>query len=137
MDLNEEISEALKGKVIWENLKQKYQITESDVIVLIESKDKEFVSKSIELLREYTDRKNLKREIIICCDGASIYTCDNRRIIHDVEYGELNKLLRFYRMIQFAKNIVVISFNLPFGNKGIIGKVGITLEDYIRDGIYV
>ncbi len=137
MDLQIKISEAMSGRVIWNDLKRKYKVTESDVVVIVESTDKCLVSKSIELLREYTDRKNLDREIIICCSDTQLAPCDDRRIVVQKGKDELNALLRFYRMIQFTKNIVVISLSMPFGNKGIVGKVGITLEDYIRDAIYV
>ena len=137
MDLQVRMSEAEKGREIWDDLKLKYRVTESDVIVIVGSLDKEFVSKSIDCLREYTDRKNLKREIIVCCRNEQMESNDDRRVIYKVENNELNNLLRFYRMIQFTKNIVVLSLEMPFGNKGILEKVGITLEDYIRDAIYV
>lgn len=137
MNLQIKISEAEKGREIWEIIKRKYQVTELDVIVIIESSDNELVSKSIECLRDYSDRKNLKREIVVCCSNEQIESSDDRRLIYEVKKEELNNLLRFYRMIQFTKNIVVISLSMPFGNKGIVGKVGITLEDYIRDAIYV
>ncbi len=137
MDLQVKISEAMNGREIWSDLRRKYQITELDVIVIIDSRDKNLVSKSIECLREYTDRKKIDREIIIYSDDMHPESFDDKRIICKVENEKLNNLLRFYRMIQFTKNIVVISLNQPFGNKGIIGKVGITLEDYIKDSIYV
>ena len=141
MNIEDKFEEAKIGKEIWDRLKSKYGITESDVIVIISDDSSEFISKSIKYLREYTKKKNLERELILYCDASPLDDkydeADNQRIYIKLQEKEIQSVLRLYRLVQFTKNIVVLSLSDPYAGAGIIGKVGITMDDYIKDAIYV
>ena len=60
-----------------------------------------------------------------------------RVYIESVDEKMMTELVSYYRLQQFFRNIVVITMEEPFGTGGIVGKCGITLDDYVRDALYV
>ena len=141
MNIEDRFEEAKIGKEIWDKLKSDYLITESDVVVIVRDANTDFINKSIKYLREYTKKKSLERELILYSDNSSLDDKDdeedNQRIYLRLKEKEIQAVLRLYRLIQFTKNIVVLSLSAPYAGAGIIGKAGITMDDYIKDAIYV
>lgn len=132
---------ALSGREVWIRLKETYKINEYCFLVLCPSDEILLNKAAMENLDEFLKRKYIKRAVVV-----SIYT-DIRRLCEDskqaeiqfvcISQEEMEGILKYYRLTQFTQNIVVISLEEPFGNGNIIGKEGITLEDYVRNAIYV
>ena len=140
-DLEYFFQKAMKGRDLWLSVKKVYKINEEWCVVIMPDDDLSLKKKAVDVIPEYLNRKYLKKAIIIeSWSGKSIdndYLIDERIVIKYVADEDMNNLLRYYKLNQMFKNVVVISLKEPFGTTGIIGKCGITLDDYVRDALFV
>ena len=133
--------EALRGRELWLELKEKYQIDAEWYLILMPLYDKELNQKAIYYLSDFMDRKCVQNVLIIYLWGTYLPFKQNKNsekiYIESISESRMAELITYYRLQLFFRNIVVISMDEPFGTKGIIGKCGITLDDYIKDALYV
>ncbi len=153
IDLYKDLECAKKGREIWLEIKEKYSFEpESGCLVLMPSADKQLNQAAMRHLPHYMERKYLDKAVVICMEEKLLIeemqkgkpaeennTAGRTRQIITVqlEADKIAQLLKYYRLIQFTKNIVVVSLEEPFGNANIIGREGITLENYVVDALYV
>ncbi len=143
IDLRMDVEEARMGRQIWLEIKKKHSFDyRDDCLVILPSPKSDLNQIALEKLSEYIKRKYLKKAVIVSC-YRTILESDKYILDHSwmefewIDEGQCRELLKYYRLTQFTKNVVVISLEEPFGNKNIIGKEGITLSDYIVHAIYV
>lgn len=128
--------EALKGRELWLKIKEKYQVSNEDVIVLVREPGDEMGQEVIRQMNSYLNRKYLKRAIIITQETNACNTVSN--ILYHTELKDGIKCIeQYYRLAQFTKNIVVASGDTPFGGDGIVGKNNISVAEYVADAILV
>lgn len=139
--LGNEFALALAGREYWMSLKESYGINEDCYLVLCPSEDSLLNKMAMKNLSDFLIRKYIKRAVVLSIDSAikTYFPCTNNiDVFFEIAKKEkMDSILKYYRLTQFAFNVVVISMEMPFGNSNIIGKKGITLEDYIKDAIYV
>lgn len=131
--------QAIGGRKVWLELKEKYLITNDKCLVFISSSNKELNHYAIKNLKEYIEKKYYTGALVVCEDELKE---DEKQYVQDfdvvcIDENIVKDLLAYYRLVQFTKNIVVVSEKEPYGNLGIVGKKDITLEDYVKDAIYV
>lgn len=140
-ELKADFQSALKGWEYWLDLKERYRFNEKDGLIICPSDNCLLNKVAMEKLNEFLIRKYIQRVVILSVvpEIESYYSrCDKvKAYFQQIGSANMYCLLKYYRLTQFTKNIVVISCEEPFGNRNIIGKKGITLSDYVRDAIYV
>ena len=133
---------AMKGREHWLKLKEQYCPDEETGIIIIQTEKPKLIHTAIQLIPEYLKRKYLKRVLGVTCHDllANLIKTTFRKdcvILAITEQKYIEELLDYYKLVQFFSEIVIISTEEPYGNSHIIGKVGITLEDYVRNALYV
>ncbi len=138
--LVEEIEEAKKGRKIWLDLRNKWELDENWFLIILPEKSKELNSIALLKLDNFLNKKYVQNALILYSSYLSDqdkFNYSNNIVFVYIEEKKLKQVLRYYRLKQFFKNIVVISLEEPFGNSGFIEHIDITLENYIEDGLYV
>lgn len=144
MNLQADIETAKKGREIWLEIKKQYSFeTIHDCLVILPSRDMELNLVALEEISAYMQKKYLHKAIII--STADISRVESEQSIVEeqniffkqLEEIQCRQLLKYYRLTQFTKNVVVVSLNEPYGNGNIIGNEGITLKDYMKNAIFV
>ena len=137
----EKFNTALHGRELWIELKRINQIDENWILILFPVDDSNLINAALKELPLYMRRKYLNSALLIG---------DNNNVVIDeisveglnvlskhISPEDIESILSYYRLQQFFKNIVVVSLNEPFGSDALIGKKGITIDDYVRDAIFV
>lgn len=136
--LQEEFDKATEGRNIWLLLKEKYEIKNSDGLFFFVSNDYELCNAALELLPIY--KKNFKLEKIIALTGDdTIYKMLNKNEdICSVQMTEekILKMLYYYRVVNFFKNIVIVSLDEPYGNDFLIKNLNVDLNNFVKLSIY-
>lgn len=139
--LQEDFKMAERGREIWLSIKEKHQLNNECYLIICPSSDGALNKEALNLLPDFLQRKYIDKAVIVALDiqlqkelSKGTYVSISLEVLR---YEDIEALLKYYRLVQFIKNIAVISLEDPFGNAGIIGKGDITLTDYIRDSIYV
>lgn len=139
MDIGQDLEQAKKGREIWLGIKSDLQYEPvSGCVVIMPTADWELNRAALEKLPGYMGRKYLEKAVVACRDGMELPQAGRGGIsVRRLSIPDMECLLKYYRLVQFTKNVVVVSLNEPFGNAGIIGREGITLGDYVEDALYV
>lgn len=144
IDLRTDIEAAKKGREIWLKIKRQYSFEAiNDCLVVLPSEMKRLNLAALEETPAYMKRKYLRKAIIIGINelpltgGWQRFAEGGQILFRRLEKVQCEQLLKYYRLTQFTKNIIVVSLEEPYGNGNIIGKESITLKDYIRDAIFV
>lgn len=137
-----EYQSALRGREYWMSLKKQYGLDEKTGLFLFPSLDNELNQEAIKLLPWYLKKKYLTMAVIVTDQEAVVKQADSVKkeeavFLRKTDGDSLNDLLNYYRLVQFHSAVVVISMEEPYGNRHIIGKAGITLNDYVRNALYV
>lgn len=122
-------------------LKENYKIDENCYLIICPT-DLFLLNKTaMENLIEFLTRKYIKRAVVLSLYSGLEEFCPQSDMVdvrfHNMDKSQIDCILKYYRLTQFAPNIVVVSLEEPFGSGNIIGKKEITLEDYVKDAIYV
>ena len=135
--MNDLLTEANFGRELWLGIKKADEIRLTDVIIFFPEDSVSFNKTGIKLLTRYMESKRFTRAIIITDDKQLYDYVDN--ILRDNKYVKrlitrkyLDALLRYYRLVQFFPNIVVMSRKKPFGSDGMINSGRIFEEEYNR-----
>ena len=144
IDLQADIEAAKKGREIWLEIKEQYSFEPlNDCLVILPSQEKRINQAALREITDYMRRKYLYKSIIVSITGVPLAKsgqkfAEGRQIFFkQLEGIQCEQLLKYYRLTQFTKNVIVVSLDEPYGNGNIIEKEGITLDDYIRNAIFV
>lgn len=134
--------EVERGQEIWQKIKEKYSLTEWDALVIDDGSNIELSLAAERNLISCLRTKYIRRAVYLGLTEIHInpqgHENESLEIFQMVlQAADLYALLRFYRLIQFTKNIFVISGKAPYSGVGVIGKAGLTYEDYLRNGIFI
>ncbi len=124
-----------RGRAVWKEIEKKYHVLEEDSLVLFPDNDEKLNYAALRNLGGYLKKKYISRVLLIFSDRNIIY--GSKYQVINIKEDMMRDLLRYYRLTQFREKIVVISMKEPFGNDGIIGEKGITLDDYVMNALYV
>ncbi len=141
-ELSEEYQGAVGGREYWIALKRQFPINEKTGIFVFPALDSELNQTAVKLLPWYLKKKYLNKAVIATDQDAVLkqaesVMADSAVCLAKTDRERLNGLLDYYRLVQFHPSVVVISLEEPYGNPHIIGKAGITLEDYVKNALYV
>lgn len=132
---------AMAGREYWLHIKEQYRPDEETGLVVVQTKETEMVDTAVRLIPVYMKRKYLKRVILILDKeiAAKIKKEENWNTVIFVvaERRQIEELLAYHRLVPFFYETAVVSVEEPYGNANIIGKEGITLEDYVKNALYV
>lgn len=143
--LEHKVSEkAGRGMKNWLFLRDKYNIGVFDGVIFFPSFRNDLNEEAIKLIPYYMDKKFISRALALYVQDyldemlrKSAISEDKILLLEKIDSEEMSELLQYYRLQQFTKNICVISFKMPFGNDGVIGKEGISIGDYVKSAIYI
>lgn len=140
-ELMEDYKLAERGRKLWLEIKDEYKVDALWYVVICPKKDETLNRLVLKHLPDFLERKFISRAVVISEDEArGKKPVENNGTVvcfRQVSRQEIEELLKYYRLIQFEKNIIVASLEEPYGTAGIIGKEGITLEDYVKDALLV
>lgn len=132
---------AVSGREYWMQLKEQYLPDAETGLIIVQTKEQDMIDTAIRLIPVYLKRKYLKRAILITDQETAVKAggAEDQEAVNLVaaERKQIDELLAYYRLVQFFHEIAVISVEEPFGNAHIIGKAGISLEDYVKNALYV
>lgn len=136
-----EMEMAVRGREYWIHIKEKYVPDEETGLIIMQSEEQDMVDAALGLLPVYMKRKYLKRAIVVMeretAAGMERGRNPDSVIFVEAQREEIDALLAYHRVLQFFHEIAVISVEEPYGNANIIGKEGITLNDYVKNALYV
>lgn len=129
---------AQHGKDIWDALQKKYRINNEWLIVILVWGYENVNAIVLKKILSYLNRKYMDKVIFISVDKCQVSDMSDKEIVWEqVKKEEIQMLLKYYRLVQFAKNIVITAIEEPYGNWGIVGKADISLEDYVENAILI
>lgn len=142
IELQEDYAVALEGRKCWLKLKAKYYLDTDWYLIICPTEHKELNACAMENLCEFLKRKYKNKVLIVSLSEQKKDYAKQREISFEIveevlSNEEINSLLKYYRLLQFFPNIVVISNEEPFGNLNIVGKKGITMCDYVNYALFV
>lgn len=135
MILQEQYKLAMEGKRCWLDIKKMYNIKCEDCLVILPSDDNELNKCAIKYLPSYMEKKYIRKSFLVSKGDLNI--ADKQVTVIKLTFDKIQALLKYYRLLQFTRNVVVISLESPYGNENIINKEDISMDDYVKDAIYV
>lgn len=142
LELNQEYRSAVRGREYWMWLKEQCCLDEKTGLFVFPASDKELNQTALETLPWYLKKKYLNQAVIVTDQDAVIKQAESVMkegtvFLEKIDRDQLNDLLSYYKLVQFHSAVVIISMEEPYGNPHIIGKAGITLNDYVKNALYV
>ena len=133
---------AEEGRRLWLEIKESIQMDVSCVLIIVSEKDDAFNNAVCRLIPAYMRRKNYHKTVILCKkDESSFDAAENSEdpdvIIRHYEDDEISALLKYYSLVQFFVNIVVISLEDPFGSRQLLDSGIVDMDDYIENTFLV
>lgn len=120
------------GYHIWLGLKRKYNIGEDIYFIIMPEDDKELNINSMHHIGAFLKRKYMRGAIVLTLANKIDYSMTENysKVIKIVRRPAfvIKLLLKYYCLIQFKEHIIVVSFNEPYGNRGLLKKEGVTME---------
>lgn len=133
--LQEQYKLAMEGKRCWLDIKKMYNIKCEDCLVILPSDNYELNKCAIKYLPVYMEKKYIRKSFLVSKSDLNIV--DKQVTVIKLTFDKIQALLKYYRLLQFTRNVVVISLESPYGNENIINKEDISMDDYVKDAIYV
>lgn len=144
IDLQADIEDAKRGRELWLEIKGQYSFDPiNDCLVILPSQERKLNQAAMKEIPDYMERKYLHRAIIISISSVPLteqgqqFAEERQIFLKQLEKVQCKQLLKYYRLTQFTKNVIVVSLEEPYGNGNIIGKKGITMDDYVRNAVFV
>lgn len=142
-ELAGDYAEAEAGRKIILDLKQISDSRDGSACwIIFPSDDEELNRTALEILPSFMNEKFYRKAVLISVcsltEGSDRLTADPNRKIYFRRIGEkdMSAVLRYYRLVQFASDIIVISLDEPYAFSKWIGHFGITRKDIVRDGLF-
>lgn len=141
IDLNDKYCSAIRGRQFWLELKRKYNYdNEKSCLIIFPCDDVELNNCAMDKMNDFIHRRFYSDVIVLHSDNIvvdSIAPEDYNLYFEDAKQGDILDVLQYYRLVQFTKNIVVISMDTPYGSRGLIGNAGIVLADYVENVVFM
>lgn len=142
-ELKGDYDRADRGRGIVRALKQELDLTEYDLWIIVPSDNDQLNRIALgDVLKTYVNEQYYRRAIVLISDGADVDIDGDRKLggckitFRHMAADDLADLLAYYRLVQFADDVIVVSLEEPYSCSAWIGNCGITLEQFVRDGIY-
>lgn len=132
--LDEHFALAEKGRNLWLDFKKEVSWKDEWSLIIVPNEAPELREALIRLLPEIKRRKYMIQPVII--SECEIADCPENVIYKLMSSEDMLALLKYYRLCQFASNVYVVSCEMPFGNDGMIGVNGITIDNYLLDSVF-
>ena len=146
MDATDEIQrdylQAVHGWELVHEMKRAYGLDVQTCWVLLPSQDRRLNDLAMgEALCEFLKEKYYQNALVISCDSCdegmrSEMRGDCRVIFRSLAPDDLEAILAYYRLVQFASDVIVVSLEEPYSCAAWLGHFGIDLESFVRDGIF-
>lgn len=133
-NLDEHFALARKGHDFWIRFKKEISWKDDWSLIIVPNENPELREALTRLLPEIEHRKYMIHSVII--SDCELEGCPRNIINKLISAEEMSALLKYYRLCQFASNVYVVSFKMPFGNEGMIGVKGITIDNYLLDSVF-
>lgn len=132
--LDKHFALAEKGRIFWLDFKKEISWNDNWSLILVPDENPILREALVRLLPEIERRKYMVQPVIL--SDCKIDKCSDNVIYKLISSDEMQALLKYYRLCQFASNVYVVSFKMPFGNENMVGMEGITIDDYLLDSIF-
>lgn len=136
--LQERIDDAAQGRKFWLRLVENYQIDSSVYVIVIPEEEQQY-DVALSNLSQYMKKRNIKKAIILAYNKRLTGQSKQENIqIVDCKREDIDKLIQFYCLYEFASNVVVASLEKPSGRmgKGMIDKKGLTGAEVFAGVVY-
>lgn len=139
--MKELIELAEKGRLFWLDLVEEYHINSECQVVIIPDNDLETQKIALKYLPQYLKNKYAKRGIVLMPDDILLKA--DKEINSSIEIkmckkADIEAIMKFYCLYEFASNLVVASLKYPPGRKGmgIVGHKGLSYEEVFAGVVY-
>lgn len=127
-----------QGRELWKALEEEHGINNEWLTVILVPGYDGVNDIVLQKIPQYLKRKYIDMVLLITTDTHRPLDIQGKLTKWErITEREMKALLKYYRLSQFSKNIVVTAIEEPYGNWGIIGKSNISLEDYVENGLLV
>lgn len=118
--LEEKLQLAQSGRILWQDLEEKYAQFEKTLYVLMYDEDPALIDAVFSSLPDFLAKKDYDAAVILeMRKGISRKTQEGKQgVFFEVlseEQGE--SLLSLYEMYQFTSSLLIVSLKRPFGSK--------------------
>lgn len=139
--MEEKIAIAKYGRELWISLVKKYNIDNSKYVIIIPEDKRIFSELTLCFLKVFLQKRGVKKAIVLTFDNWVIEQAENYSEYAQIEFcgkEDIDALLQFYCLYEFATNIVIASLEKPVGRMGneLIGKKDLTLEEVFAGVVY-
>lgn len=127
-----------QGRELWKTLEKKHGVNDEWLTVILVPGYDSVNDLVLQKVPQYLKRKYIDMALLITTDVPRPMKIRGKLTEWEqITEKEMKGLLKYYRLAQFSKNIVVTAIEEPYGNWGIIGKANISLEDYVENALLV
>ena len=141
--LDESFARAEQGRLAICSLIEHNGVREDTCWVILPTDDEELNRLATgSILRDYITAKRYVRTIVIARDDAAVpedAMCDVdgcELVYRRLAPEDLDAVLSYYRLVQFAPDVIVVSLEEPYSFSKWIGHFGISLEQFVRDALF-
>jgi len=141
MEIDERIEKARSGRKIWLSLVEEYQINQSVYVIVIPDGKREFNTFAMSSISTFLERKRAVKAVVLSNDEWVLQQQeqikDNISLVK-YEKKQIDALIQFYCLYEFATNLIVASLKQPAGRLGIgmIGKKGLKNGEIFAGVVY-
>ena len=139
IDLEAHFKKAEEGKVIWENLDNKYH---ADLYMIFPHVNDSYNYFAMLYFDEYIKNKSIDNIVFVCDDiglkkSKDLFTCQDIQF-ENMELEKIHLLLKYYALFEFTTRLKIISLTIPYNTRGenLLGVKGVTKEELLCFDIY-
>ena len=137
----ERIMKAKQGRELWLKLVDKYHIDNTVGVILMPHSGEKYNGPVIKYLGEFLKKRGISHALLLTQDE---WVSENTGLYKDIadvvslSQEQIEMLIQFYQLYEFAPNIVIASLKCPAGRMGekLIGKKGLTADEVVRGIVY-
>lgn len=137
--LPKKIISASRGKKIWHKIQKKYHM-ENEFLILLRDTEKELAKSALSYLQEFIKKKYSSGAVVVTTNKDFITEYSNLQCNINFELVSPEQeefLVAYYCLYHFYDAVIVVSLNEPFGSYGLLEKETITLDDMVREYIFI
>ncbi len=117
IEINTAFEKSICGRNDWLRIKSRHGNSESIAYVLVHDSNKELVECTLSNLNVYSEYRCVSKFVVITDDKEikdliDAYALKN---VKSEKIDDISNILDYYKLVDFTKNIIVISDREPFG----------------------
>lgn len=139
--MEKRIALASRGRELWLNMVENYHIDSNCQVVIIPENDIETQQTAIKYLPRFLQKMYAKRGIVLTWDGA--FLNEPKQMADSIEIkvcpkNDIDAIIQFYCLYEFASNLVIASLKQPTGRMGfgIVAHKGLKFEEVFAGVVY-